>query len=99
MGNKRTNPEVLTIVPPRRRMRHDPQAPCTEKSEVDGSISLFSETSELSPLAYVKVLCDGIADSVDDGLTGKREEDNVVGKENEVEPTLAISRVRRGVCW
>ena len=80
-------------------MRHDPQAPCTEKSEVDGSISLFSETCELSPLAYVKVLCDGIADSIDDGLTDKREEDNVIGKENEVEPTLTISRVRRVVCW
>jgi hypothetical protein len=38
-------------------------------------------------------LCDGIADSIDEGLTDKREEDYVVGKKNEVEPTLAISRV------
>jgi hypothetical protein len=42
---------------------------------------LFSETSELSPIAYAKVLCDWIADSIDDNLTDKRENDDVVGWE------------------
>ena len=60
---------------------------------------MFAETCELCFLADAKVSRDGIADSMQDRLTDKREEDNVVGDEDEVKPTLTVSRVCRVIRW
>jgi hypothetical protein len=78
---------------------HNPQPPCAEKWEINGRITLFTETSELFLLADAKVLRDRIADFIEYWLTDKREEDDVVGKEYEVKPTLTVSGIGRVVRW
>lgn len=90
---------MLAVVPPGRELRHNPQAPCAEEREVNDGITLFTETGKLTLAVYAKVSGDGIADPKEDRLTDKREKYDVVGKEDKIQPALAISRVRRVVCW
>lgn len=80
-------------------MRHDAQAPRAENRKVKDGITLLTETSERIALSYATVSGDGVADSKEDGLADKREEDYVVGDEDEVEPALAISWVRGVIRW
>jgi hypothetical protein len=52
---------------------------------------LFTETGELSLLANAKGTGNRITDSKEDELADEREEYDVIGNEDKVEPAFAVS--------
>jgi len=87
------NPEVLSSIPPRRQLTHYPETPCSRNEEIDNGISLFAEPVELGFLFYMKVFRNAPKDGDGDKLPKAREEDDVVGKEEEIAPAFGVSGV------
>ena len=99
VNGRRTDPELLTVVPPGWEVGHDSDAPRTEKREINDSVALFTKTIKLSPLADAKVTANRITDSEEGELADEREEYDVISKEDKIKPAFAISRVGNVICW
>ena len=80
-------------------MGHNSETPSTKEREIKDSIALFTKAGKLCIFAYAKVTGNRIADSEESELADEREEYDVIGKEDQIEPAFAVSWVSDVVCW
>lgn len=77
-------------------MRGTHVAPSTHDREIDGSISLFTESVEFCEAVYAETARYSMTDVDGDDLADEGEKDDVVCNEDEIEIALSVANIRAG---